>query len=528
MSKDIILGFDAIKSLEKGVDKLANAVKLTLGPKGRNVVLERKYSTPLITNDGVTIAREIELENPYENLGASLIKEVSIKTNDVAGDGTTTACVLAQKILHEGIKNTSAGANQILLKNGIKKAINCVCETLSKISIPINSEKEIEQVASISAQDKEIGVLIRTAFEKVGKLGVITVEDGKSLHTELNITKGLKFDKGFVSPYMITNQEKMCAEFKDAYILIVENKINSIQEILHILEEVATKPNPLIIIADDFETEVINALVVNKLRGALNVCAVKSPAFADKRKAILEDIAILTNATVITNDIGLKLSDANLTHLGLASSVNINKDSTVISGGYANEEKINNRVTEIQAQLNNSSTDFDQSMLKERIAKLTSGIATISVGSATEVEMQEKKLRIEDAISATKSAIDEGIVAGGGVALINCIKPLKSYIKKLKGDEKTGAEIVLRSLTAPIEIIVENCGLESGVVINKILKNKSNTFGYDALNNKFVDMIKCGIIDPKKVTRTALENAGSVASTMLTTECLVCDTASKE
>lgn len=522
MSKKILTGFEAIKQLEAGVNKLANAVKLTLGPKGKNVVLERKFATPLITNDGVTIAKEIDLENEFENLGANLIKEVSIKTNDLAGDGTTTACVLAQSMVNEGVKNTSAGASPIMLKNGIKKAIQNVVQTLKKISIPINDSKEIKQVASISAQDSEVGELIGKAFEIVGKHGVITVDDGKGLNTELTVIEGMQLDKGFLSPYMATNQEKLTCEYKDAYVLISENKINSIQEIIHILEFVSKENAPLLIIADEYEAEVINALVVNKIRGILNVVAIKSPAFADKRKALLNDIAILTNGQIISKEIGNNFNSINVQELlGKASSININKDSSIITGGYSKQGAIENRIKEIQTQIDNSSSDFDINLLKERIAKLSGGIAVIKTGAPTEIEMMEKKLRIEDAISATKSAIEEGIVSGGGVALLNCIKPLKALISSLKGDEKTGAEIVLKSLLTPIKIITENSGIESSVVVEKLLKNSNPNFGFDALNNKYVDMIKSGIIDPTKVTRCAIEHAGSVASTLLTTECLI-------
>ena len=521
--KKILNGFEAIKALEKGVNTLADTVKLTLGPKGRNVVLDRKFTTPLITNDGVTIAKEIVLPNSFENLGASLIKEVSIKTNDVAGDGTTTACVLAQSIVNAGVKNYTAGANQVMLKNGIKKAIDVAVKHLEKISTPINNTKDIFNIASISAADTEIGKLISDSFDKLGNDCVITVEDSKTLKTELKIVKGLQFDKGYVSPYMITNTNKMSCELDNCFVLVTDYKINNLQQILPVLEEVSKTGRPLLIIAEDYETEVISTLVLNKLRGAVNVVAVKAPAYADKRKAILADISILTNSIFVSSDLGYNLTEVNLSKLGTCS-VKITKDSTTITNGGGIESEIEKRKIEIKQQIETCDNDFDKTKLEERLAKISGGIAVIQVGCATEVELQEKKLRIEDAISATKSAIEEGIVPGGGVALLNCISPIKELIKKLNGDEKTGAEIVLKSLFAPIEIIISNCGKESSVIIDKILSNKeNNNFGYNALTDEFVDMISAGIIDPKKVTRTALQNAGSVASTLLTTECLVCD-----
>lgn len=523
MSKKILTGFDAIKKLEQGVSKLANAVKITLGPKGRNVVLDRKFTTPLITNDGVTIAKEISLPDEFENMGANLIKEVSIKTNEVAGDGTTTACVLAESIVKEGVRNYTAGANPVILKKGIQKAINAAVNKLKEISIPVSSTKEIFQIASISAGDEEIGKLIAEGFEKVGKDGVITVEESKTLQTELKILEGMQFDRGYLSPYMITNTEKMECIIQDAYILVTDKKIKNLNEIIGVLEVVSQSGKPLLIIAEDIENEVLSTLVLNKLRGALNVVAVKAPGYADKRKALCEDIAVLTGGTFICNELGYELKDVSLDKLGTASNIKVTKDSTTISGGKGIREDIENRINEIKAQISMAESEFDKNRLQERLAKLVGGIAVIYVGSATEVEMQEKKLRIEDAIEATKSAVEEGIVCGGGIALLNCVKTLEELISNLNGDEKTGAEIILKSLYAPIKMITHNAGIDGGVVIDKILSQKSTTFGYNALTNEFVDMFKCGIIDPTKVTRTALENAGSVASTLLTTEVIVCD-----
>ena len=523
MSKQMLTGFEAIKKLESGVKKLSNAVKITLGPKGRNVVLDRKYTTPLITNDGVTIAKEITLPDPFENMGANLIKEVSIKTNEVAGDGTTTACILAESIVSEGVKNYTAGANPVILKKGIQKAINVAVDHLQKVSTPVNSNKEIFQIASISAGDEEIGKLIADGFEKVGKDGVITVEESKTLKTELKIVEGMQFDKGYLSPYMITNTEKMECVFNDAYVLVTDKKIKNLNEIITILEQVSQSGKPLIIIAEDIENEVLSTLVLNKLRGALNVVAVKAPAYADKRKAICEDIATLCNGTFICDELGYNLKDVDISKLGLASNVKVTKDSTIISNNKGNKERIENRIQEIKSQINSADNEFDKNRLQERLAKLTGGIAVIYVGSATEVEMQEKKLRIEDAIEATKSAVEEGIVCGGGIALLDCVKDIEKLISTLDGDEKTGAQIVLKSLYTPIKMITANAGIEGDVVIDKILNSKTKNFGYNALTNQYVDMIECGIIDPTKVTRSALENAGSVASTLLTTEVIVCD-----
>lgn len=523
MAKEILNGFEAIKKLESGVKQLANAVKVTLGPKGRNVVLDRKFATPLITNDGVTIAKEITLADKFENMGASLIKEVSIKTNDVAGDGTTTACVLAQALVSEGIKNFTAGANPVILKKGILKACQVVCDHLKVLSKTVKNNTEIFQVASISAGDEEIGKLIASAFEKVGNNGVITVEDGKTFKTELKVVEGMQFDRGFLSPYMVTNPETLEANLDNAYILLCENKIGNIKELLPILEEVSNKNIPLLIIADEIENEVLATIVLNKLRGNLNCVAVKSPAYADKRKGFMQDIAILTGGTVVSEELGLTLSNFNFDMLGKAKTIKVTKDSCLISGGYGNKDAIENQIAKIKAQIKLAESEFDKEKLTERLAKLTGGVAVICVGSTTEPEMQEKKLRIEDAISATKSASEMGIVAGGGVALIKCIPVLTDLINTLSGDEKTGAMVVLKSLTAPINQIAENAGVNGGVVIEKILSNNNPNFGYDALNNTYVDLIECGIIDPTKVTITALSNACSVASIMLTTTCLVSD-----
>ena len=523
MSKQILSGFDAIKKLEMGVRKLSNAVKITLGPKGRNVVLDRKFATPLITNDGVTIAKEITLPDPFENMGANLIKEVSIKTNEVAGDGTTTACILAESIVSVGVKNYTAGANPIILKKGIQKAISVATEHLREISIPVSSSKEIFQVASISAGDEEIGRLIADGFEKVGKDGVITVEESKTLKTELKIVEGMQFDRGYLSPYMVTNPDKMECILQDSYILITDKRIKNLNEIIGVLEAVSQSGKSLLIIAEDIENEVLSTLVLNKLRGALNVVAVKAPGYADKRKALCQDIAVLTHGTFICDELGFELKDVNLQKLGFASSIKVTKDSTTISGGKGLKEEIENRILEIKGQIESANNEFNKNRLQERLAKLIGGIAIIYVGSATEVEMQEKKLRIEDAIEATKSATQEGIVCGGGVALLNCVDCVQKLVDTLSGDEKTGAEIVLKSLFAPIKMITQNAGIEGAIVIENILNKHDKNYGYNALTNEYVNLIESGIIDPTKVTRTALENAGSVASTLLTTEVLVCD-----
>ncbi len=524
MAKQIKYGEDARKALEKGVNVLADTVKITLGPKGRNVVLDKKYGTPLITNDGVTIAKEIDLKDPFENMGAQLIKEVSVKTNDVAGDGTTTACVLAQAIIREGLKNFTAGANPIILKKGIQKAIETATAELKKISKEVSTSKEIAQVASISAGDDEIGSLIAKAMEKVGADGVISVEEAKTMKTELSVVEGMQFDRGYLSPYMSTNMEKMVAELENPYILITDKKISTIQDILPLLEQIVKVGGKLLIIADDIEGEALATLVLNKLRGTFICVAVKAPAFGDKRKALLEDIAIVTGGKVISEELGLDLKQTDLSMLGRARFVKVDKDNTTIVDGAGEKSDISDRVKSIRAQLETVTSDYDKEKLEERLAKLAGGVAVIKVGAATEVEMQEKKLRIEDALAATKAASQEGVVPGGGVALLKTAAKLNALVAKLSGDEKTGASIVLRAIEEPIRQIAKNSGVDGGVVVNKIYEHIDDAnYGFDALNNKYVDMVESGIIDPTKVTRSALENAGSVASVLLTTECLVAD-----
>ena len=523
MAKKILYGDEARKKLQAGVDAVANAVKITLGPKGKNVVLDRQFDVPLITNDGVTIAKDIELEDAFENMGASLLKQVSIKTNDVAGDGTTTSALLAQQIVTEGMKYFEAGANAIMLKKGISKATDVVVKELKKQSVSVEGRDEIEQVASISAGDEEIGKLIADAFEKVGKDGVITIEEGKTIETTLKLSAGMQFDRGYLSPYMSTNMEKMEAELEDCYLLLTDKKISSVQEVLPILEKVVKQGLKLLIIADDVEGEALTTLIVNKLRGTFNCVAVKAPSYGDKRKEILEDIAILTGATIVSEEKGYTLATADLDVLGRAKTVKVTKDTTTIVDGYGDRAKLDERKQVIKAQIENVTSDFDKEKLTERLAKLSGGVAVISVGSATEVELKEKKLRIEDALSATKAASEEGIVAGGGIALLQTKPALRDYIKTLTGDEKTGAEIVLKSLDAPIKQIAENSGINGSEVISEIEKESKNNFGFDAYSEKYVDMIKAGIVDPTKVTRSAIQNAASVAGTLLTTESLVAE-----
>lgn len=524
MAKKIKYGEDARKALERGVNVLADTVKITLGPKGRNVVLDKKFSTPLITNDGVTIAKEIDLADPFENMGAQLIKEVSVKTNDVAGDGTTTACVLAQAIIREGLKNFTAGANPIILKKGIQKAIETATAELKKISKQVSTSKEIAQVASISAGDEEIGNLIAQAMEKVGADGVISVEEAKTMKTELSVVEGMQFDRGYLSPYMSTNMEKMIAELENPYILITDKKISTIQDILPLLEQIVKIGGKLLIIADDIEGEALATLVLNKLRGTFICVAVKAPAFGDKRKALLEDIAIVTGGKVISEELGLDLKQADLSMLGNARFVKVDKDNTTIVDGAGEKTDIADRIKSIKAQLETVTSDYDKEKLEERLAKLAGGVAVIKVGAATEVEMQEKKLRIEDALAATKAASQEGVVPGGGVALLKTAGKVNKLIEELSGDEKTGASIVLRAIEEPIRQIAKNSGVDGGVVVNKIYEHiEDANYGFDALNNRYIDMVENGIIDPTKVTRSALENAGSVASVLLTTECLVAD-----
>ena len=528
MAKKILEGISARKALEKGVDKLANIVKITLGPKGRNVVLGKKFATPLITNDGVTIAKEIALDDPFENMGAELIKEVSIKTNDVAGDGTTTACVLAQSIIHEGMKNFAAGANPIILKKGIFKAMDVAVEKLKEISKPVENSTAIKQVASISAGDEEIGGLIAEAMEKVGADGVITVEESQTMKTELSIVEGMQFDRGYLSPYMCTNTEKMICELDNPYILITDKKISNIQELLPILEQIVKQGSKLLIIADDVEGEALTTLVLNKLRGTFTSVAVKAPSFGDKRKAMLEDIAILTGGAVISSELGYDFSNLQLEMLGRAKTVKVDKDNTTIVEGAGNEKKIADRVKQIKSQIKEQKSEYELEKLNERLAKLAGGVAVIKVGSATEVEMKEKKLRIEDALAATKAATEEGIVPGGGVALLKTANAIKELTETLSGDEKTGANIILRAIEEPIRQIAVNAGIDGGVVVNNIMQNiEKNAYGFDALNNEYCDMIEKGIVDPTKVTRSALQNACSVSATMLTTEALVVEVEDK-
>ena len=527
MAKVIRFGEDARKSLLEGVNKLADTVKVTLGPKGRNVVLDKSFGSPLITNDGVTIAKEIELEDKFENMGARLVKEVSTKTNDVAGDGTTTATVLAQSMIKEGVKNVAAGADPMAIKRGVDKAVDEAVSALREISSEVNGKEDIARVASISANDEEIGSLIADAMEKVSKDGVITIEESKTSNTELNVVEGMQFDKGYVSPYMVTDTEKMEAVLDNPYILITDKKISNIQEILPLLEALMQQSGKLVIICDDIEGEALSTLVLNKLRGVLNVVAVKAPGFGDKRKAMLEDIAVLTGGEVITSDLGLELKDTTIEQLGRAKQVKVQKENTIIVDGAGDKQQIADRVGQIKAQINETKSDYDKEQLQERLAKIAGGVAVIGVGAATEVEMKDKKLRIEDALSATKAAVEEGIVAGGGTALLNVIPKVEKLVEKLTGGEKLGAEIVLRALEEPARQIAVNAGLEPAVIVNNV-KNKGVGIGFDAAKEEYVDMKKAGIVDPTKVTRSALQNAASIASMVLTTESLVTDAPEKK
>ena len=523
MAKQFKYGEEARKALEAGVNTLANTVKLTLGPKGRNVVLERKYGAPLITNDGVTIAKEIELKDPFENMGAQLIKEVSVKTNDVAGDGTTTASVLAQAIIREGLKNVAAGANPMLLRKGITLATESAANALKSISKTVEDKAQIASVASISAGDENVGKLISDAMEKVGKDGVITVDEGKSMQTELVVVEGMQFDRGYASAYMATNPDKMEAVVENPVILITDKKINTLQEILPLLEQVIKSGMKLVIISDDIEGEALATLVLNKLKGVFSCLAVKAPGFGDRRKAMLQDIAILTGGQVISSEVGMELKDATLAQLGRAKLIKSDKDNTTIVGGMGDEYQIQARIKAIKAQIQETTSDYDREKLQERLAKLSGGVAVINVGAATEIEMKETKMRIEDALSATRAAVEEGIVPGGGIALLSVVNAVKEATKDLSGDYKTGANIVIKALEAPIRQIAENCGVDGGVVINNIMHANSVTYGYNALTDEYCDMLEEGIIDPTKVTRSALQNASSVASTLLTTESLVAD-----
>ena len=523
MAKQFKYGDDARKALEAGVDALANTVKITLGPKGRNVVLDKPYGAPLVTNDGVTIAKDIVLEDAFENMGAQIIREVATKTNDVAGDGTTTASVLAQAIDKEGLRNVAAGANPMVLKKGIMTASDAAVAELKKISQDVEDKTAIAQVASISAGDESVGQLISDAMEKVGKDGVITIEEGKAMTTELNVVEGMQFDRGYVSPYLVTNTEKMCAELDNPVILITDRKISNIQEILPLLEQVLKNGLKLLIISDDIEGEALTTIIVNKLKGVFNCVAVKAPGFGDRRKAYLEDIAVLTGGTYISSDLGYELKDVTLDMLGSAKSVKVDKDNTTIVGGAGNAADIEARVASLRAQIAETTSDYDKEKLMERVAKLAGGVAVIGVGAATEVEMKEKKLRIEDALNATRAAVEEGIVPGGGSALLSIIPAVRKACAGLEGDELTGAKIVIKALEAPVRQIAANAGIDGGIVANTIMISKKANYGYDAAKGGYCDMVKAGILDPTKVARSALQNAASVASTLLTTECLVTD-----
>ena len=527
MAKQIKFGEDARKSLLEGVNKLADTVKVTLGPKGRNVVLDKSFGAPLITNDGVTIAKDIELEDKFENMGARLVKEVSEKTNDVAGDGTTTATVLAQSMIKEGVKNVAAGADPMAMKRGIDKAVNSAVEELKKISVPVNGKEDIARVASISANNDEVGELIAEAMEKVSKDGVITIEESKTSNTELNVVEGMQFDKGYVSPYMVTDTEKMEAVVDNPYILITDKKISNIQEILPLLELIMQQSGKLLIICDDVEQEALSTLVLNKLRGVLNVIAVKAPGFGDKRKAMLQDIAILTGGEVITSDLGLELKDTQIEQLGRARQVKVQKENTIIVDGAGDKQQIADRVGQIKAQINETKSEYDKEGLQERLAKMAGGVAVIEVGAATETEMKDKKLRIEDALSATKAAVEEGIVAGGGTALINVAPAVQKTVNELTGGEKLGATIVLKALEEPVKQIARNAGLEPAVIADNVKKSEVGV-GFDASKEEYVDMKKSGIVDPTKVTRSALQNAASIASMVITTESLVADIPEKD
>ena len=523
MAKQLKHGEEARKALQKGVDILADTVKITLGPKGRNVVLDRKFGAPLITNDGVSIAKEIELEDAFENMGASIVKEVSTKTNDVAGDGTTTAVILAQAMINEGLKNVAAGANPVILKKGIAGAVEVATTELRNISKPVKDKNAIGQVASISAGDNTVGELISEAMEKVGKDGVITIEESKTMKTELSTVEGMQFDRGYASAYMVTNTDKMEAVLESPVILITDKKISAIQEILPVIEPIAQQGMRLLIIAEEVEGDALAALVVNKLKGVFNCVAVKAPGFGDRRKAMLEDIAILTGGTVISSELGYEFKDVTMDMLGRAGTVKVDKDNTTIINGAGDPAQIDARKQAIKAQIAETTSDYDREKLQERLAKLAGGVAVINVGAATEVEMKEKKLRIEDALNATKAAVAEGIVPGGGIALISTMKALDKYIATLSGDEKTGASIVLKAVQAPLRQIALNAGLDGSVILNEILKADKVNYGFDALTNQYVDMVESGIIDPTKVTRSALENAASVAGVFLTTESVVAD-----
>ncbi len=523
MAKEIIYGAEAREALQKGVDKLADTVKITLGPKGRNVVLDKKYGAPLITNDGVTIAKEIELEDAFENMGAQLVKEVATKTNDAAGDGTTTATLLAQALIKEGMKNVAAGANPMVVRKGIAKAADTAVKAIIANSKAVSGKKDIARVGTVSSSDEHIGELIADAMEKVTSDGVITVEESKSAETYSEVVEGMQFDRGYISPYMATDTDKMEAVLDDASVLITDKKISNIQEVLPLLEQIVKTGAKLLIIAEDVEGEALTTLILNKLRGTFNCVAVKAPGFGDRRKEMLRDIAILTGGQVISSELGLELSETTLDQLGHARQIKVNKDNTIIVDGSGDKDEIKARVNQIRAAIETTTSDFDREKLQERLAKLAGGVAVIKVGAATEVEMKEKKLRIEDALNATKAAVEEGIVAGGGVAFINAVPAVKALLNKAEGDEKVGVSIVLKALEAPVRQIAENAGFEGSVVVDKIYASKKVGYGFDAYTEKYVDMVKAGIVDPTKVTRSALQNAASIAATVLTTESLVAD-----
>ncbi|MEG2337853.1 MAG: chaperonin GroEL [Clostridium sp.] len=525
MAKQLMFGEDARRAMQRGVDKLANTVKVTLGPKGRNVILDKKFGSPLITNDGVTIAREIELEDPYENMGAQIVKEVSTKTNDVAGDGTTTATLLAQAIIREGLKNVTAGANPMLIRQGIKMAVENAVDKIKELSKPVSGKEDIARVAAVSAADEEIGVLISDAMEKVGKEGVITVEESRSMGTELEVVEGMQFDRGYLSPYMVTDTEKMQADIDDAYVLITDKKISNIQEILPVLEQIVQQGKKLVIIAEDVEGEALATLVVNKIRGTFTCVAVKAPGFGDRRKEMLQDIATLTGGTVISEELGHDLKEADISMLGRAESVKITKENTTVVNGKGDKDAIKNRVAQIKSQIEETTSDFDKEKLQERLAKLAGGVAVIKVGAATETELKERKLRIEDALAATKAAVEEGIVPGGGTAYINAISALDSI--EAEGDIKVGVSIIRRALEEPVRQIAENAGVDGAVIVDKV-RSSAEGMGFDAYKGEYVDMVKAGIVDPTKVTRSALQNAASVSSTFLTTEAAVTDIPEKK
>ncbi len=520
MAKQIKYGVDARKALESGVNQLADTVRVTLGPKGRNVVLDKSFGSPLITNDGVTIAKEIELEDAFENMGAQLVKEVATKTNDVAGDGTTTATVLAQAMINEGMKNLAAGANPIVLRKGMKKATEAAVEAIAKMSEPIKGKASIARVAAISASDDEVGEMVADAMEKVSNNGVITIEESKTMKTELDLVEGMQFDRGYISAYMCTDMEKMEANLDDPYILITDKKISNIQEILPLLEQVVQSGARLLIIAEDVEGEALTTLIVNKLRGTFNVIAVKAPGYGDRRKEMLQDIAVLTGGTVISDELGYELKNATLDLLGRAKSVKVQKENTVIVDGCGDKEAITARIGQIKGQIEETTSDFDREKLQERLAKLSGGVAVIRLGAAAETEMKEAKLRMEDALSAARAAVEEGVIAGGGSAYVHAINQIEELVKHLEGDERTGGKIILKALESPLYHIVANAGLEGSVIINKVRESKVGT-GFDAYKEEYVDMVEAGILDPTKVTRSALQNATSVASTLLTTESVV-------